>query len=177
VRSSPRRRCECSTIFQASAAAVIGATAACASSRLHDVTKTLSLRPRRRGGPPKLTLEIQKELVFWIRDGAFLSDACGHAGVHPNTVRRWLLRGEATDDEPYASFARAIRVARAKDSLRATAIIVAAADRGDWYAARWLLEHHHAGTYGAARASTTRATEPDAVVRFYAVPTATQPSK
>ena len=63
-------------------------------------------------------------------------------------MRAWIKRGTETDEEPFASFASDVMVARAEDAIRNQAVINAAAEAGDWKAAAWNLERKHSELYG-----------------------------
>jgi hypothetical protein len=88
----------------------------------------------RIGRPTKLTAALQTALADAVRLGLPLAKACDRAGVGFDTAKEWVRRGEGTDDRPpsarYASFALAIRKARADDQARRIARLEQAAKGG-----------------------------------------------
>lgn len=78
-----------------------------------------------------------------IRAGNRVSAAAMYAGISTTSVHEWLRRGEGRDaraaTEPYVSFAREVRQARAHAEVAAVAAIRRAMPR-NWRAAAWWLE-------------------------------------
>lgn len=106
--------------------------------------------PRTRiGKPTKLTAAVQRAIIMALLDDAYLKHAAEAAGVSDDAVREWIARGNATGDEPYASFARAVERAQARAVVKSMEIISKAAADGDWKAAAWKLEKKHPKLFGA----------------------------
>ncbi len=100
--------------------------------------------PRRRnpGRPTLLTPEVEDGILRAIRAGASLIVAAGTQGVGENTVHEWMARGEGFDErpatEPYANFAKRVRLAQHETHARVVGTITRAA-LTSWEAARaWL---------------------------------------
>jgi hypothetical protein len=75
-----------------------------------------------------LTPELQQNLVQALRAFNHLDTAARLVGVHPNTVRRWLVEGEADDTTAEKrEFCEAISHARAEAEVRIVAGVAKAA--------------------------------------------------
>ena len=100
-------------------------------------------RRRRRGRRPLLDGPKREVFLMAIRAGNRVSAAATYAGISTTSVHEWLRRGEGRDaraaTEPYVSFAREVRQARAHAEVAAVAKIRAAMPR-NWRAAAWWLE-------------------------------------
>lgn len=100
----------------------------------------------------RLTPEVSKALCDAVRDGCFLSHAASIVGVSAATVHEWIRRGEGNDDrsavEPYATFATAVRQARAEAEFEMVGVINRAAEDGQWRAAAWWLERSNPEAWG-----------------------------
>lgn len=99
-----------------------------------------------------LTPAVSKALCDAMRTGLCLSHAAALVGISPATVREWIRRGEGTDDrpdaEPFATFATAMRKARADGDVAMVAVINSAAEDGQWRAAAWMLERRNPQQWG-----------------------------
>lgn len=86
-------------------------------------------KSKRRGGQPtKLTPDLQASLVQAIRAFNHLDTAARLVGVHPNTVRRWIVEGEADGATPAKrEFCEALARARAEAEVRIVAGVAKAA--------------------------------------------------
>lgn len=83
-----------------------------------------------------------------LEGGAYLATAAALAGLHPDTVYKWLKRG-AEGEEPYATFASAVESAQATGEKRLLDLIrAAAAEPKHWQAAAWMLERKFPDRYG-----------------------------
>ena len=87
------------------------------------------------GRPTDLTPELQQVLCDAVRLGVPLSHACASAEIGLSTVKEWVERGEGTHvtrkaTPLYASFAAALKKARADDQARRLARIEQAARGG-----------------------------------------------
>jgi hypothetical protein len=88
-----------------------------------------------RGRPSKLEPQRQALLLDVLRAGLRLRVACGQAGIHYATLRRWLVKGEPARNGKVREFREAVRDAR----LQAEATITArwaAQTATDWRAAQ-----------------------------------------
>ncbi len=68
--------------------------------------------------PTKLSGEIQRTIVEYIRAGAFDYVASQAAGIDVSTFRRWMERGKG-GRAPYKAFAAAVAQARAEARVAA----------------------------------------------------------
>jgi hypothetical protein len=104
-----------------------------------------------------------------LRTGATVREAAARAEIPERTVRNWLREGRRQPTGRFAAFADAVdgrraRLAvveptrvpdaeavleRALDETRLVAYVAAAA-RGNWKAATWLLEKRYPARWGAA---------------------------
>lgn len=111
-------------------------------------------RPRKgrkyagKGRPaPSLASPQVQHLLEGLEAGAFVQDAARAAGLSPRSVWRWLERGRAEAEEgtegPYWQIWHAVEAARFISHSRALAVIMEAADGGNWRAAAWWLERAH----------------------------------
>lgn len=95
--------------------------------------------PRKLGRPTKCTPEVTRQVVAYLTRGLPIKTACIAAGIHPGAVREWIAKGK-DGEEPYASFAEAVEVARAEFAAVHAGVINDAGRMGDWKASAWLLE-------------------------------------
>lgn len=112
------------------------------------------------GRPGKLTAEVEERIVQAIRAGSYFAVAARAAGVSESTFYRWLARGAAEPDGPYAGFRAAVLRAEAESELHAV-VAVRRAAREDWRAALALLERRHRERWGR-RQPAEAAAEPAA---------------
>jgi len=68
----------------------------------------------KRGRVTIFTEELGERILKGIRGGNFMETSAAMAGVHPETVRKWLKRGKE-GEAPYAGWAEEAMVALAKD--------------------------------------------------------------
>ena len=102
--------------------------------------------PNRGGRPSSLTPRVRKVIIAAIDKGASYRLAALAAGVSPDALGNWRRLG-AEGDARYAGFVRDLGKAEAKAAERWLAQINAAAARGTWTAAAWLLERRHRDEY------------------------------
>lgn len=100
------------------------------------------------GRPTKLTPEIAERICSALRIGASIDIAAHHAGVHRDSIYRWLQRGEQEFKGAYAAFFEQTQRARADCQISALAIIKKASLAGDVKAAMFLLERRFPGDFG-----------------------------
>ena len=92
------------------------------------------------GNKTRLTKEIGKKICQLVAQGNYPSSACEQVGVPNSTFFGWLKRGETTQEEPYKSFAGALRMAESISESSAIAEIV---ESPDWRARAWFLERRY----------------------------------
>ncbi len=133
--------------------------------------------PVKPGRPSKCTPELTGQLVAHIRAGSYLSQAAQACGVHSDTLRSWINRGEAEwqrlnkiyGDDPdedtilqnqpleseriFLELFGVLKRAEAEAEVRYVGIIFQASSvkaefKGQWTAAAWWLERHHPERWG-----------------------------
>lgn len=102
---------------------------------------------------PKLTIERKERILEMMRAGNFMTTAAAAAGIHYNTLRKWVELGRDKYDEAgnivesgnpkYREFAQAYEQATAEGEVA----LVAMVKDGGWKGAAWLLERRHADRY------------------------------
>ena len=98
------------------------------------------------GNKTRLTKELGKKICHLVAQGNYPSSACEQVGVPSGTFFGWLKRGETTSDEPYKSFAGALRMAESISESNAIAEIV---ESTDWRARAWFLERRYPDRWNA----------------------------
>ena len=91
--------------------------------------------------PLKLTPEVQTEICDLLREGHFLTTICAAVGIHRDTVNQWLLRSK-TEGEPFTTFAREFRKAKAEGEIMHARKLIASPD---WKASQFFLQQRWAG--------------------------------
>ena len=71
--------------------------------------------------PSKLTSEVTKRLTEAIRAGNYYEAACGYAGIHYSTFRKWMQKGETAKKGKYREFFEAITRAEYEAEVRMVA--------------------------------------------------------
>jgi transposase len=71
--------------------------------------------------PSKLTPEITKRLTEAIRAGNYYEAACGYAGIHYSTFRKWMQKGEVAKSGKFREFFEAITRAEYEAEVRMVA--------------------------------------------------------
>jgi hypothetical protein len=110
-----------------------------------------------KGRPPKLTQELQDQIVQYIKVGAYIETAAAACGLNKSTFYDWLKRGARAqqkgewpeEEQKYVDFSNAIEKATADAELRDVGLIARAAQT-TWQAAAWRLERkfpHRWGRY------------------------------
>ena len=95
-----------------------------------------------KGKASKLTSELSSQLCKYLTLGMSPPQAAEMCGVHRNTMRYWLRRGEKEwldEDSHYAAFLRDVNSATAA-CMRRGLLLVNQAAADDWKPAAWLLE-------------------------------------
>lgn len=96
------------------------------------------------GRPPKLTPEVQGEIVNAIVAGATYKAAAEYAGVSYESFNLWMKR----PGRMYLQFSQAVTRANARARVNLLARIQQSAKDGDWRAAAWILERRFRDEYG-----------------------------
>ena len=73
------------------------------------------------GRPSKLTPEVTKRLTEAIRAGNYYEAACGYAGIHYSTFRKWMIKGEKAKSGKYREFFEAVTRAEYEAEVRMVA--------------------------------------------------------
>lgn len=98
---------------------------------------------------PKYTPEVQATFCRELANGVPVWVAASRAGLADRTVRLWRQKGRA-GEEPYATFAAAVKRAQA-DAVAKFAGVIETAAVDTWQAAAWWLERRHPGDWGSSR--------------------------
>lgn len=123
--------------------------------------KSARKRPKRKaaqpnkGGRPSIfsSPRRQARIVRALRQGAHYATAAKIAGVHSDTLRRWLKRGEEAgieatgEDRQYFRFYAVCEKALALDERDRLRNIKIAGQNGDWHADAWHLERRYRKNY------------------------------
>ena len=105
--------------------------------------------PIHGGGPAvtqKFTPETVTTIIHYLEHGASKASAAAAAGIHYDTVKRWMDRD--------GDFKLAIEMATAAGPAKQAKRINSAGERGDWRADAWLLKHSPRSRDEWAEAST-----------------------
>lgn len=98
--------------------------------------------------PNKCTPEVLTKFLEALRLGCYRDDAARYAGIHPSTASRWIKDGEdPMAEECYREFHKRVLAEEARVAMRASGIILKAADH-DWKAAAWWLERKRPDQWG-----------------------------
>jgi hypothetical protein len=115
------------------------------------------------GKVSKLTDRTKKKLLAAIRSGARYEQACRFAGIDYSTFRRWILKGEESENGMHREFCDEVKEAIAASEITCLSAIQDA-QRRDWRAAAWLLENRFPARWGTS-AKVQAATE-GAIAQF-----------
>lgn len=80
-------------------------------------------RTRRKPRAGKLTPEVRQKLIEALRAGNFVSVSARYAGIHPNTFRRWMRRGQESSRGIYREFYLEVKQAETYAEVVAVASI------------------------------------------------------
>jgi hypothetical protein len=80
--------------------------------------------------------------------GYSFSIAAAHAGIHRETLRRWLTWGAEGKSPEFTDFLHRCESARATFEATRVDIVKKAGDDGEWTAAAWWLERFEPEQYG-----------------------------
>lgn len=101
------------------------------------------------GRPTRCTDNMIVQLASLIADGMTYALAAEACGIHSDTFRQWMRKGEA-GEEPYVALVVALQRAEALGAHALLQKVQAASDM-DWKAAAWLLERRHPESYARQR--------------------------
>lgn len=101
-----------------------------------------------RGRKPKLTWQVQQQIVQHLKVGAYLETAAEAVGIHRTTLFRWIQKGEEAARGRYRDFYVAVAQAQSEFEIRNQVTILKAAQT-EWRAAAWNLERRFPERYGA----------------------------
>ena len=96
----------------------------------------------------KLTTARAKRICDALAVGATLQSAAEYAGIHRDTLRHWIQKGERMHRGIYARLAEDVYEAQGRAKVAALATIARASKDGDWKAAAWFLERREPEGYG-----------------------------
>ncbi len=89
------------------------------------------------GRPTSLTPEVQRAICNALRSGNYRDTAAQAAGIHRNTLRNWLQRGEA-GEAVFVDFLCAVEKAEAQGEKKLLREIRKGVD--GWQSRSWILE-------------------------------------
>lgn len=95
--------------------------------------------------PTSLTPEVQRAICAALEKGNYLETAASAGGVHRNTLRSWIQRGEV-GEEPYAAFLCAVKTAEDKGERLLLRTIRKGVD--GWQARAWIMERRWPARWG-----------------------------
>lgn len=101
------------------------------------------------GRPTKLDDAVTDIICGAVQKHLSLEDACDLAGVDPETVRRWIVKGEKQKSGPHAVFVGELKKARAFGKMDLLGKI---GDDPSWQAKAWILERRYPGEFGRRQA-------------------------
>src|SRR5690606_15558717 len=90
---------------------------------------------------------VQQKICEAIAAGNYQCVAAAYVGIAPETLTRWLARGEKEPNGVYGQFCQAIKDAEARAEVHLVALIRNAATE-NWTAAMTLLERRHPERWG-----------------------------
>ena len=128
------------------------------------------MEPAISGRKPKLTPELQDQIVTLIRRGVSRELACGAVGISSRTLRRWLDR--ASDNGPrrraFKEFRAAVEQAEAQVE---TALVggVVHAGKKDWRALAWYLERRFGVRWNPKRQANEAGATPQTLAELFAL--------
>jgi len=108
---------------------------------------------KKRGRPPKLTVEMTDRLCQALSAGNYRTPAAEWAGIAFSTFCEWMRRGKAQKVGEYRDFRRRVLEAEKAAEIRAVGLVMAAA-KDDAKHAEWWLERKFHERWG--RKDTTR---------------------
>ena len=104
------------------------------------------------GRPSKFTADRRAAILENLETGVSREVASHAAGVDPETLRRWIRKGEEATKGLYRQFVIDIGKAEATAVVDMVQVIHDASQRGDWRAAAWWLERRRPADWGRRQA-------------------------
>lgn len=115
------------------------------------------------GRPTKLTPELIKDIVKWIRAGNYIEIAAQKAGVSKVIYYNWLHRGETEKDTIYEEFFNCIKEAEAACETASLLKVQTATKDAPWQNIAWFLERRFRSRWGR---QVTISGDPDAPLQI-----------
>lgn len=103
-------------------------------------------------GSNKLTPEIHRKVVEFLRRGGYIETAAAYVGVAQSTLRDWLRQG-ARGAPAFAAFSEAVKKASAEAQMEGIDKI---RDATDWQARAWFLERRWPHLFGRSSARPSK---------------------
>lgn len=100
------------------------------------------------GRPEIISQEKIDKIISAIRMGSYIETAAAYAGIHKDTLYRWLKKGARKQGQLYESFSDAVQKAMAESELRDLQNIDKCAMSGNWQASAWRLERKKPKQWG-----------------------------
>ncbi|WP_165076011.1 hypothetical protein [Paludisphaera rhizosphaerae] len=99
------------------------------------------------GRPPKLTATVKAKIIQLMRDGNFLSTACGVVGINVETIGYWRRLHESGDKraKQHAEFFGELKTA--SNEAEAQALKEIRQGAMNWQSRAWFLERRFGGKY------------------------------
>jgi len=106
----------------------------------------------KRGRKTKFNKATAERILSIIRAGGYIETAAAFAGLHRDTLNKWLIKGRAEncDDKALVQFVQEYEEALAKSELLLLQKVQAAAQE-TWQPAAWILERRFPERWGRKR--------------------------
>ncbi len=104
------------------------------------------------GRPSKFTADRRAAILKNLETGVSREVASRASGVDPETLRRWIRKGEDAAKGLYHQFATDVIKAESVAVVDMVQVIHDASQRGDWRAAAWWLERRRPADWGRRQA-------------------------
>lgn len=105
--------------------------------------------------PSKYSKEVETKICTAIANGVPLKYAAMAGGISGETMRRWMIDGEA-GLEPYVGFLEAVKEAEEK-AVPTLLLVIRNHATKNWTAAAWMLERMHPEEFARQRLELTGA--------------------
>ena len=125
---------------------------------------------KKGGRPSKLNPQTQARFLEALRLGASYEGAASYAGVHYNTFRSWMIKGQTHKSGQYVEFLEHVKEAEGQAEVKWLAKIEKAATDGQWTAAAWKLERRFPDRWGKQEKITYEKLEPPEIVGEFSDP-------
>ena len=94
------------------------------------------------GAPTKLNQKAQERICEAVRAGNYIVVSARCAGIHYDTLREWVKRGEREKTGAYHEFSEALKKAESDSEMHAVSMVQLAI-LGNWQAAMTYLERRY----------------------------------